>query len=199
MGMVALLAVLLLQSLQPQGNGASFLCSDKKTRLKKTRRSPATRLLPLLCLCCSTAGQLCWSNRRAAACLFLDQFYEGAESAFGVDEGYGCVAGAGAGGGVYGGGAGGDHGFQSFGAVVYPVADMVQTGAALFQKLGYGRVGAGGGCELDIGIGDLQQSFFHAVALHDFPMSDLSPESPLIKPDSLIQVVNRNSNMVDFR
>ena len=28
---------------QPQGNGASFLCSDKKTRLKKTRRPPATR------------------------------------------------------------------------------------------------------------------------------------------------------------
>ena len=30
--------------LQPQGNGASFLCSDKKTRLKKTRRPPATLL-----------------------------------------------------------------------------------------------------------------------------------------------------------
>ena len=29
---------------QPQGNGASFLCSDKKTRLKKTRRPPATLL-----------------------------------------------------------------------------------------------------------------------------------------------------------
>ena len=48
------------QVLQPQGNGASFLCSDKKTRLKKTRRPPATLLgllfVGLMAACGSGGG-----------------------------------------------------------------------------------------------------------------------------------------------
>ena len=45
---------------QPQGNGASFLCSDKKTRQKKTRRPPATLFglifVALLAACGSGGG-----------------------------------------------------------------------------------------------------------------------------------------------
>jgi len=115
-----------------------------------------------------------------------------------VHEGDGGAPGPGAGRGIDRGCAGFDHLRQRRGAVVDPVADMVETLAPLLEVLGDRRIGPGGGGQLDVAVGDLDEGLLHAVGVDDLAMMHLSAERLAVVGDCGFEIVDSNGDVIDF-
>ncbi len=83
-------------------------------------------------------------------------------------------------------------------AVGDPVADVVQALALRREVLGDGRVGAGRGQQLHVGVGDLQQRLFDPVALDDLTVLDFAAERLAVVVDRGVEVVDGDRDMVDL-
>src|SRR5918997_2460179 len=144
-------------------------------------------------------GSLKAAKRRAAADRsLLDELDQGAERRLRVHEGHGGAAAAGSGRLV-------DHPaalrldrVEGGGAVVDPVADVVQALALALEVLGHGRVVAGGGEQLDVAVGHLEQGLFHAVGLDHLAVVDLGAERVAVVADRGLEVVDGDGHVVDL-
>ena len=128
--------------------------------------------------------------------LLLDQLDQRSERSLRVDEGHGRTTRTGTGDHVDGPTTGCHDGLQGLGAVVDPVADVVDAFAALLQEPGDRRIGSGSGRELDVGLSDPQQGFVDAVPFDDLTVVDLGTEGRPVVGDGRLQVVDRDGNVV---
>src|ERR671917_1216539 len=139
------------------------------------------------------------AQRRAAADpSLLDELDQGAERRLRVHEGHGGAAAAGSGRLV-------DHPaalrldrVEGGGAVVDPVADVVQAFALALEVLGHGRVVAGGREQLDVAVGHLQQRLLHTVGLDHLAVVDLGAERLAVVADRGLEVVDGDGDVVDL-
>ncbi len=91
------------------------------------------------------------------------------------------------------------HAGESLAAVSDPVADVVESFAALLQVLGDRRVVADRHEELHVRVGHLQQGLLDAVGLDDLAVTDVAAEGVAVVRDRRIEVVDRDRNVVDLR
>ena len=84
------------------------------------------------------------------------------------------------------------------GAVVDPVADVVEALAALLEVLGDGGVVAGRGGELDVRVGHLHQGLLDAVGVDDLAVVDLGAERLCVVRDGGVEVVDGDGDVIDL-
>ena len=87
---------------------------------------------------------------------------------------------------------------QRHGAVVDPVADVVQALALVGQVLGHRRVVADRGEQLDVGVGHLEQRLLDAVGLDPLAVVDRGAEDLGVPGDGRLEVVDRDGHVVDL-
>ena len=91
-----------------------------------------------------------------------------------------------------------DHRGQRLGTVVHPIANVVQTFAALFDGFGHRRVLVGWREQLDVALGHLQQCLFDAIGLNGLAMLNRCAECALVVVDCGIKVAYGNGNVVNL-
>src|SRR5918997_892023 len=146
----------------------------------------------------SVAGARGAGPQPAGGPSLLDELDEGAERRLRVDERHGGAAAARTGRLVDDPATLGLDGLQRGGAVVDPVADVVQALALALEVLGHGRVVAGGREQLDVAVGHLQQRLLHTVGLDHLAVVDLGAERLAVVADRGLEVVDGDGDVVDL-
>jgi len=77
------------------------------------------------------------------------------------------------------------------------VRDVMHPGAALGQELAHGRLLAKRSQQLDATRADLQGRGFDALVGNRLPVLDPSAEDPLVGRDGLVEVFDRDAEMMD--
>src|SRR4051794_2246082 len=78
-----------------------------------------------------------------------------------------------------------------------PVGDVVHAGSALGQELADRRVVAERREELDSPVADPQRRGFDTLVGDGLAMLDLRPENPLVSGHGLVEILDRDAEMVD--
>ena len=78
--------------------------------------------------------------------------------------------------------------WRALGAVVHPVADVVEALALLLQVLGDRRVVADRGQQLDVAVRHLEERLLHAVGLDPLAVGDGGPEGLRVVGDGRLEV-----------
>src|SRR6266508_5747734 len=84
------------------------------------------------------------------------------------------------------------HRLQRLGAVVDPVADVMESLSTLLDRLGDRRVLTGGSEQWHVAVGDLEQCFLDSVGLDGLPMVDGGAERPRVIVDGRLEVAHGN-------
>jgi hypothetical protein len=79
------------------------------------------------------------------------------------------------------------------------VTDVVQAFATLLDGLRHRAVVSGGGEQLHVALGHLQQCLFDAVALDHFAMVDGGAERLRVVLDGGLEVLDGDGDVIDFR
>src|SRR6266511_261379 len=86
---------------------------------------------------------------------------------------------------------------QRTGEIGDVVRDVVHAGASLRQELPHRRFVSQRGEQLDPALSDEHGGGLDSLSLHRLPLLEAGPEQALVGLDGLVQVLDRNAEMVD--